>query len=132
MTDSIFLRQARFPCHIGVAPEERATPQDVLIDVDLAMDLSTAGRSDSIKDTMDYRQVWGLLRECIAEREFHLVEALATQIGDLVLELRTSHRHDSVYRSLVRFPLEECPRGTPPVFRHYTLLARVLATAAAG
>jgi len=86
MTDSIFLRQARFPCHIGVPPEERATPQDVLIDVDLAMDLSAAGRSDSIKDTMDYRQVWELLRECIAEREFHLVEALATQIGDLLLE----------------------------------------------
>jgi dihydroneopterin aldolase len=86
MTDSIFLRQSRFPCHIGITPEERATPQDVLIDVELAMDLSAAGRSDSIKDTMDYREVWALLNTCIREQEFHLVEALVTQVGDLLLE----------------------------------------------
>lgn len=85
MTDSMFLRQSRFPCHIGITPEERATPQDVLIDVEMAIDLSVAGRSDSIKDTMDYREIWALLRDCVSQREFHLVEALVTQIGDLIL-----------------------------------------------
>jgi dihydroneopterin aldolase len=85
MSDTIFIRQARFPCHIGVTPEERATPQDVLIDLDLAIDLSTAGVSDSIKDTLDYRDVWEAARECVSSQEVHLVEALATRIGNTIL-----------------------------------------------
>ncbi|MDA0799854.1 MAG: dihydroneopterin aldolase [Chloroflexi bacterium] len=86
MSDTIFIHQARFPCHIGVTPEERATPQDVLIDLDLAIDLSTAGVSDSIKDTLDYRDVWEATRECVSSHEVHLVEALATRIGNTILE----------------------------------------------
>jgi dihydroneopterin aldolase len=86
MSDTIFIHQARFPCHIGVTPEERATAQDVLVDLDLAMDLSMPGRSDSIKDTIDYREVWDAIRECVSSQEIHLVEALATRIGDVILD----------------------------------------------
>ena len=85
MSDSIFIERATFPCHIGVTKEERSTPQDVLIDIDLAVDLTSAGRSDSIHDTIDYRQVWAAMNDCAAE-EFHLVEALATRIGRVLLE----------------------------------------------
>ncbi|MDA1035404.1 MAG: dihydroneopterin aldolase [Chloroflexi bacterium] len=85
MTDSIFIHKASFECHIGITPAERATPQEVVIDVDLAIDLSAAGRSDSIKDTLDYRGVWELLNDCVVGKEFHLVEALSTKVGDVLL-----------------------------------------------
>lgn len=85
MTDSIFIHEASFECHIGVTPAERKAPQEVVIDVDLAIDLSAAGRSDSINDTLDYREVWDLLNRCVGGREFHLVEALATAVGDVLL-----------------------------------------------
>ncbi len=85
MTDSIFINNASFECHIGVTPAERATAQEVLIDVNLGIDLSAAGRSDSIKDTLDYRGVWELLSNCVMGQEFHLVEALSTKIGDVLL-----------------------------------------------
>lgn len=86
MSDSIFIQQACFPCHIGVTKEERASLQDVLIDVDLAVDLAAAGRSDSIHDTVDYREVWNAMNECAQREEFHLVEALAARVGRVLLE----------------------------------------------
>ena len=86
MTDSIFIHKASFECHIGVTPQERAAPQEVLIDVDLATDLSAAGTSDSIKDTLDYRTVWELVAACVTGSEFHLVEALAAAVGNTILE----------------------------------------------
>jgi dihydroneopterin aldolase len=86
MNDTIFIHQASFPCHIGVTPDERATPQGVLIDLELAINLSVAGESDSIKDTLDYREVWETARDCVSNQEVHLVEALATRIGHAILE----------------------------------------------
>ena len=86
MSDTIFIRQASFPCHIGVTPEERATLQDVLIDLDLAIDLTAAGRTDSIKETLDYRDAWNTVRECVSSQEMHLVEALANRVGNALLD----------------------------------------------
>ena len=85
MTDSIFIHNASFESHIGITPAERSTLQNVLVDIDLGIDLSGPGRSDSIKDTLDYRTVWALLDECVMGKEFHLVEALATTVGDVLL-----------------------------------------------
>ena len=86
MSDIVFINEARFPCHIGVTPAERAEPQDILIGVELGMELSAAGASDSIHDTVNYSDAWETIRECITGREFHLVEALARQVGLALLE----------------------------------------------
>jgi dihydroneopterin aldolase len=85
MTDSIFIHKASFECHIGLTSAERATLQEVVIDVDLGIDLSMAGYSDAIKDTLDYRQVWQLLKDCVEGKEFFLVEALSTKVGKVML-----------------------------------------------
>ena len=85
MSDTIFIRQASFLCHIGVTAEERANLQDVLIDLELAVDLLSAGQSDSIKETLDYREAWDAVRECVSSQEVRLVEALATRIGNSIL-----------------------------------------------
>ena len=58
----------------------------MLIDIDIDLDLHRAGRSDSINDALDYRTVWELLDECVTGREFHLVEALAAAVGDILLD----------------------------------------------
>jgi dihydroneopterin aldolase len=86
MNDIIFIHQASFPCHIGVTPEERETLQEVLIDLELAINLSAAGESDSIKDTLNYRDVWETARDCVSSQNVHLVESLATRLGHAILE----------------------------------------------
>jgi dihydroneopterin aldolase len=85
MSDTIFIHEARFPCHIGVTPEERAGVQDVLVDIDLGVELATAGTGDSIKQTIDYAEAWETIRACVSNDEFHLVEALATRVANVML-----------------------------------------------
>ena len=86
MSDTISIHEARFACRIGVSAEERATPQDVLIDVDLGIDLTAAGSTDSIKQTVNYSDAWSTIHGCVTSNEYHLVEALAHGIGCALLE----------------------------------------------
>ena len=88
MSDLVFINQARFPCHIGVTAKERAEPQDIIIDVELGIDLSAPGASDSIHDTLNYSDAWESIRAYVAGHEFHLVEALARGVG---LDLMERH-----------------------------------------
>lgn len=86
MSDIVFIERARLPCHIGVTPKERSTAQDILVDVELALDLSAAAATDAIAETVNYSEVWELARACTAEREFRLVETLAHSIGRAIVE----------------------------------------------
>ena len=54
MSDRIELRGLRAMGVHGAFPEERRQAQPFEIDVDVESDLSTAGRSDQLRDTVDY------------------------------------------------------------------------------
>lgn len=73
-------------CVIGVEEWERREPQDVLVSLVLAVDLTPAGKSDRIEDSVDYR---ALKKRVLAEAEassFSLIEALAERIATICLE----------------------------------------------
>jgi len=69
----------------GVRPSERERAQEFLVDVEVECDLSSASRSDSITDTIDYRELRAIAREVIEGPSMQLLEALAGQIADRVL-----------------------------------------------
>ncbi len=56
------------------------------VDVTLWLDLSVAGKSDAIEDTLDYRSVIGTVQQLVKTSKFALVERLATAIAESVLE----------------------------------------------
>ena len=85
MTDRISLRGLRFSGRHGVTAEERASPQPIEVDLALHLDLSRAAASDELADTVDYASVFGVARQVVEERSFHLLEALAAAIADEVL-----------------------------------------------
>jgi 7,8-dihydroneopterin aldolase/epimerase/oxygenase len=85
MSDIIFIREARFQCHLGVTPKERATLQEVLLDVELTLDVAAAGLSDRIGDTVNYSEVWQRIHECIVPHEYRLVETLAEHVARTLL-----------------------------------------------
>jgi len=71
---------------IGVEEWERREPQDVLVSLALTVDLTLAGKSDRIEDSVDYR---ALKKRVLAEAEassFHLIEALAEHVAAICLE----------------------------------------------
>ena len=51
--DSVVIEQLELDCVIGVNPWERLVNQRITIDITMDVDLLAAGKSDSIRDTVD-------------------------------------------------------------------------------
>ena len=88
---------------IGVSPEERAHPQRLLINLDLSLDLEPAGRTDCLDLTLDYAQVVETLRDQASQGEFHLLEALARQLMQLLMGIP---RVEAVALEIEKFPAD--------------------------
>ncbi len=83
--DRLALSGIQCRCHIGVTEEERRERQKIEVDVDLYADLEEAGRSGDLRKTIDYREVCEAVRGLLEGGTFHLVEAAAHGVLDLVL-----------------------------------------------
>jgi 7,8-dihydroneopterin aldolase/epimerase/oxygenase len=84
--DVIYLHNLRVETVIGVWDWERRIRQNLLIDIDLGTDVSRAGETDDIADTVDYKAVSDRVISFTAGSEFRLIEALADRIAAIVLE----------------------------------------------
>jgi 7,8-dihydroneopterin aldolase/epimerase/oxygenase len=85
--DSIQVSGIRAYGYVGYLPEERVLGQWFEVDLTLWVDLSTAGKSDDIADTLDYREAIAIVKEQIATAKFALVEKLVSAIADKILSL---------------------------------------------
>ncbi|AET65840.1 dihydroneopterin aldolase [Desulfosporosinus orientis DSM 765] len=84
--DVIHLRGLEFYAYHGVMPEEQVLGQRFIIDMDLYYDLSKAGSSDSVEDTIHYGEVYQVIKACVTEEKHQLIERLAEVIAQRVLE----------------------------------------------
>jgi dihydroneopterin aldolase len=82
--DTIFISELKVQTKLGVPDWERMVPQTIILDIEIGYDLSLAGKSDSITDTIDYGAVVKRIRDTLNEHSFQLVEALAEQICQLI------------------------------------------------
>lgn len=83
--DRVVLRGiAGFGRH-GVYDVERARGQRFLVDVDLALDLAPAARSDDLGQTVDYAVLTERILADIERDPLNLIEALADRIADTCL-----------------------------------------------
>lgn len=85
--DIIFIDDFRISTLIGVYPREQSVPQTVEISLQIGLPAQNAGRSDDLRDTIDYAAVVERLRQGLSSRHFGLLEALAEYIAELL-------RHD--------------------------------------
>ena len=72
-------------CRIGVTEEERRERQKIEVDLEIYADLEDAGRTGELGRTIDYREVCESVRGHLESGTFHLVEAAARSVLDLVL-----------------------------------------------
>ncbi|OPZ28918.1 MAG: D-erythro-7,8-dihydroneopterin triphosphate epimerase [Lentisphaerae bacterium ADurb.BinA184] len=86
--DTIYIRDLRVRCIIGIRPEERHTPQEVVINLTLGADLRRAGGSDDLKDTVDYQAVKQAVLAHVSASACQLVERLAQEVADICLGFR--------------------------------------------
>jgi len=82
--DIIFLRELQVETVIGIYDWERETKQIVILDLEMATDISRAAQSDDIQDALDYKAVSKRIIAFVEKSEFFLVETLAEKITDIV------------------------------------------------
>ena len=83
--DVIQLTGIRCYGYTGYLPEEQVLGQWFEVDLRIWLDLSSAGKSDRIEDTLDYRGIIISIKEIISTAKFALVEKLAEAIITHVL-----------------------------------------------
>jgi dihydropteroate synthase len=66
---------------IGVTREERAEPQEVLVDIEVILTAGACGTRDDLVETVDYAELAAIAQAVAAREEYRLVETLAERIA---------------------------------------------------
>ena len=90
--DSITLRGISAQGTHGVLDFEHEKPQTFTVDAQLFLDLSKAGVSDNLSDTVDYGQIATRIVHVIEGPHVDLIEALAANLADAVLQTSAVRR----------------------------------------
>lgn len=122
MADRIRLVNMVFYAYHGVFAAERRLGQRFEVDVDLAADLRRAGQSDDLADTLNYAEVYNVVKNAVTERPYHLLEALAERIaGDILASFEVAEVTVRVRKpgapvgGLLDYAEVEITRGKGPV-----------------
>jgi FolB domain-containing protein len=83
--DEVFIKDLSVQAIIGINPDERVTPQEVLINVVLYVDTRPAARSDDIADAANYGTLAKRIVSMVKASQFFLVEKLASEVMHLCL-----------------------------------------------
>ena len=83
--DRIVLEGMQFYGFHGVNPEEQALGQSYLVDLAVELDLSQAGESDRLDDTVSYTHLYRVVQSVMEGESRNLLETAAQAIADQVL-----------------------------------------------
>lgn len=83
--DKIIIKDLLVRGVIGVNDWERETQQDILINVEIDADISKAGKSDDVNDSVNYRTVAKKIIAHLEATQRFTVEALAEDIAQICL-----------------------------------------------
>lgn len=105
--DVISLRGIRGFGHHGVLPQERASGQLFVVDVDIVTDVSEAAAGDSLSATIDYASVASAVVRVVEGDPCDLIETVAVRIAEKVLvSERAVEAHVTVHKP-------QAPVGVP-------------------
>lgn len=84
--DIVFIRELRADTIIGVYAWERRVRQSVVLDLEMATDISEAAGEDALQHTLDYAAISSRLLAFIEASEFELIETMAERVAAIVLQ----------------------------------------------
>lgn len=110
--DKIYFNGMSFYGYHGVFGAEAELGQRFYVDLVLSLDLSKAGASDDLNDTVNYAEIFSCVQKIVEGERYNLVEKLTAQIAE---------------RLLVQFPFSEAKvkvtKPNPPINGHYEAVA---------
>lgn len=83
--DIIKLHNAVFYAYHGALTDEQTLGGKFEVDVELHCDLTAAKETDDLQQTVNYEQVYSLMKRIVTEKKYYLIEALAHSIGQGIL-----------------------------------------------
>lgn len=83
--DTIRLQEMAFYGYHGVDEEENKLGQRFFVDVEMKLDLSHAGESDRLEDSVNYAEVFSLVRTIVEGKPCKLLERVAGKINEEIL-----------------------------------------------
>jgi dihydroneopterin aldolase len=105
-TGIIRIKNAIFYGYHGVHTSEQNSGGRFEVDIEIHCDISEAVKSDSLKNTIDYEQVYNFLKSLITEKKFYLIEALASKIAQGLIE-----KFEKIQKVIVRVRKPSPPVG---------------------
>ncbi|NCJ07028.1 dihydroneopterin aldolase [Synechococcales cyanobacterium C] len=85
--DSLHVTGIRGYGYTGALPEEQVLGQWFQVDLTFWLDLAPAGISDTLIDTLDYREAIRQVQTLLRTARFTLIERLASEIANHLLQL---------------------------------------------
>ncbi len=87
LVDKIYIRDLLIRTVIGIYPHERGIRQDLIINLTLYTNQRPAAEADDFNLTVDYQAVQESVVELVESSSFGLIEALASSIASLLLNV---------------------------------------------
>jgi dihydroneopterin aldolase len=85
MNDTVFVSGLLVHAHHGVMEHESKVGQRFMLDLELAIDLKDAARSDKLVDTVSYAAIVETAGRAFTAQSYRLVEAAAGAVADALL-----------------------------------------------
>lgn len=83
----LLLHGLSFFGHHGVSEAERRGGGVFTVDLDVEGEVDRSWDSDDVEDTVNYVDLYQVVRTIVEDEEFHLLEALAARIAEALLRL---------------------------------------------
>ena len=111
--DKIKVNNMEFYGYHGVFPEENKLGQRFRVNAVLELDLSKAGKSDNVEDSINYADVYQTCKNIVEDKPVKLIETLAEQIASSLLDQFSYLEQITV----------EVVKPDPPIPGHYNSVA---------
>lgn len=80
----ITLKNMVFYGYHGAYAAEKELGQRIEVDVEMAADFTKAGKLDDLDYTINYVDVYTIVKDIVEEGEYNLIEAIGTAIADQI------------------------------------------------
>jgi len=106
MTNIIRIKNATFYGYHGVSNEEQYVGGKFEADIDIYTDFSEAAKTADLKKTINYDTVYKFINKLVHEKNYSLIESLATTIADELLK-----KYKTINKIAVRVRKHSVPVG---------------------
>ena len=79
--DKIIMEDIQLYGYHGVFPEENRLGQKFIVSIEAFVDLQVAGKRDELSETINYAEIYDVIKQIVQQTTYQLIEAVAEKIA---------------------------------------------------